>query len=353
MVVYLINMIIVAVNSWLSEINKRKKSNIVFIVVALISLILVSGCRYKVGTDYTTYLEIYVYNGGDEINFQGGEVGFDILVKLLYRISTNPQLLFFVTAVFTNIAMVWFIKKYSVKFSLSMYLYITTFLYYNTMNGLRQYIASAILISGYKYILNGNFKKYFIFIAIAYLFHSSATIMIPIFFIVRGKTYSKINAIVLIIFALAFVFYSRFVNVLFSFMGDSKYGYYGEIMGDTSNGANVIRIIVWILPVALILLYRKRALKVGGKNLEIELNLCMIGMLFMFLAYRHVFYARFCMYFDVYYLLLIPRICSIFDERTNKALKIAIIVGYFAYSTMLLLSGESWIYPYRYTLNLF
>ncbi|WP_194191066.1 EpsG family protein [Clostridium chrysemydis] len=359
MTIYMINLVLVIISSILSEKalkseHKNKKVySFIFMSVGLLSLILVSGFRYKVGTDYSNYSEIYTAFGPDKVNWFESEFGFDFLMKSLYKISENPQIFFFLSSIIINTVIVIFLRKYSKDFSLSMYFYITTFVYYGTMNGLRQYLASVILISGFKHLLNRNFKKYFLFIIIASLFHQSALIFILIYFTANKKIESFTNIIIFGTFSLAFIFYQQFVDVLFNLIGTSQYSNYESIMHDTSNGANILRIAVWVIPIVIILLYKKRAMLVFGERLNVILNLCILGALFMCLAYRHVFFARFCMYFDVYYLLLLPKICSMFDEKNNKFFRIVMVSGYFLYSTMLLLSGESWIYPYKYNFNLF
>ena len=259
---------------------------------------------------------------------------------------------FLITSVIINVGITIFIIKNSEYIFLSMYFYITTFSYYLTMNGLRQYIASVILISGYKYLLSGNFKKYLIFVLAAFTFHSTALIMIPIYFLVQKKSDSITNIIIFSITCISMIFYRTFIEILFTFLQNTRFAYYKDIFLE-GNGANILRIIVWMLPVLITYLYLGRARKVYGKKIDTVLNLCFIGAIFMILASKQIFFARACMYFDLYYLLLLPKVCNMFDERTNKFLKAAIMLGYLFYSSILLLSGEAWIYPYKYSFNLF
>ena len=78
-----------------------------------------------------------------------------------------------------------------------------------------------------------------------------------------------------------------------------------------------------------------------------------MGTAFMCLATKHVFFARVSMYFDIYYTLLLPKICKMFNDKTNYILTILIMLAYFGYSFALLWSGDAWIYPYNYNLQLF
>ncbi|MEG1254504.1 EpsG family protein [Clostridium sp.] len=359
MSIYILNLVIVCVFGYLAEKYKKKgiesnktKYNLFLILISLISLTLVSGFRYKVGTDFMTYTETLIYfkNTSIDIFDQGG---FTLLTNLLRDITDNPQLFFMITSIFINTAVVIFLVRNTDNIFLSLYFYITTYMYYGTMNGIRQYIACSILLLGYKNLINGNFKKYLLYIIGAFLFHSSALIMIPIYFIVRQKSDSIWNIVIFLTTLMAMLFYDTFLEILFTILNDTRFGYYKDYLIGDSNGANILRIIVWMLPVILIFLYKDRARKVFGDKIDIVINLCYIGAIFMLLASKHVFFARICMYFDAYYLILLPKLSSMFDNKTNKFMTIIIMIGYLTYSSLLLISGESNIYPYRYNLKLF
>lgn len=355
--IYILNLVWVTVNSFLAEktsriVNNKKKYKVIFIFFATISLILVSGFRYKVGTDYSNYSEIFVYLTGDSINFSG-EAGFNTLMFLMKKISSNPQMMFMITSIIINVGFVIFIVKYSDNIFLAMYFYITTFTYYLTMNGIRQYIASVILVLGYGCIVKGNFKKYLIYVIIACTFHSSAFMMIPVYFLVRRKCDSIANIAIVFGSLVAMIFYIPFLELLFTLLKNTGFYYYKDILLTDVNGANPLRLIAWSAPIILAFLYKDRGRKVYGYNFDIAVNLCMVGTIFILLATKHVFFARVSMYFDIYYVLLLPKLCMMFDSKTNRVLTAGIMFVYLGYSIGLLLSGDAWIYPYRYNLNLF
>lgn len=360
MTIYLINLAIVTICSLLADnivrdkyINGKRKYNWLFLGIALISLILVSGLRYKVGTDYYQYSEIYTFYGNDPINWLGEEVGFDALNKILYKINTNPQFFFLVTSMFINVGVVIFIKSYSINLPMSMYFYITNFTYYLTMNGIRQYIAAIILALGFKFVLNKEFKKYLIVILIASLFHASVFIMIPLYFIGITDIKSIGNKLFAAFIALAFIFYQPFVNIMFKVLENTSYAHYQSEFANLDDGANILRLVIWALPIILVWLRREKMKEIYGNKSSIIFNFCFYGMCFMALAYRHKYFARVCMYFDIYYLLLFPMIIKLFTKKENRIIAYGMVVGYFLYSTILLSSGEAWIAPYQYNTNLF
>lgn len=360
MEVYLVNIAIVTLSSFLGStivkdkiVNNKRKYRWFFLIWAPISLICISGFRYMVGTDYFEYQEIYTAFGGKPLEGFGPEVGFDILSKILYKISQNPQFFFFITSIIINVCIIIFLTRHSKNLTLSLYFYLTMGIYYGTMNGLRQYIASMVMALAFKHIINPNFKKYLIYVLIASLFHTTVFVMVPIYFIATQKIFSIGNKIFLAIIAFAFVVYQPFVKIMMFFLGDSKYSGYGDTLLNDTNGANILRIIVWMIPIVIALLFRNKGKEVYKDYYDKVVNMSLYGMCFMLLAYRQVFFARLTMYFDIYYLLLFAILPNLFDRKLRRVFTYGMIVCFFAYSMILLLSGEGNIYPYRYRLSLF
>ncbi|MGL5575948.1 MAG: EpsG family protein [Sarcina sp.] len=355
--IYITNTLSILLLSAIDSLNKKTKkynnlSNI-FFWGSFIALTCISGFRNKVGTDFWTYKDIYVVFGADKAVVTEPEFGFQILMNLIHLITDNPQMFFFITSLIINFSICLFIKKYSVSPMMSIYFYITTFVFYGTMNGIRQYIASCIMLLGFKYIEERKILKYILVVLLASTFHISAFIFIPIYFIANQEINSKLNKIFIAIIGLGMIFYQQFLNGLFSIIGDSHYGHYKETFFTGTNGANVLRIIVWWIPLIILILKREKVKEVFGDKSKILINMCFYGACFMLLAYRHVYFARFCMYFDFYYLLALPFVYKIFEKKTSRFLCYSMIIGYFAYSFLLLLRGESNIYPYNFNLDLF
>lgn len=360
MEIYLANMAIVVLSGFLGStivkekiVDDKRKYNWFFLIWAVISLICVSGFRYMVGTDYFEYSEIYTAFGGLPIELFGFEVGFDILSRLLYRVSSKPQFFFFVTSIIINICIITFLRRHSKNITLSLYFYITMGIYYGTMNGLRQYMASMVMALAFQHIIKPNFKKYLIHILIASLFHSTVFIMIPIYFIVTQEMFSLGNKIFLAIIAFAFVVYQPFVNIMMFFLGSSKYSGYEDVLLNDTNGANILRIIVWIIPIIIAIVFKDKGKEIYKDYYDKVVNMSMYGMCFMLLAYRQVFFARLTMYFDIYYLLLFAILPRLFDEKLRRVFTYGIVVCFFVYNMILLLSGEGNIYPYKYRFELF
>lgn len=363
MEILLSNLFIVYIFSFFARLNPKsklletdyKKYHKVFILIAMISLIVVSGFRYKSGTDFQTYTENYeVMIENESQDMQDGDSGFSILCKLLSNISKDPQIMFLSTSIITNIFIVFILMKYSIRFELSMWLYITTYTYYSTFNGLRQWMAAAIVFGGTKYLLyERNFNKYLFIVLFASLFHASALVMIPIYFTIDSKTFSKRNLIIILGFMFAVFAYSKFLPILGSILEGTPYAHYMEDFMNDTNGIHPLRLVVYFAPIGVFLLYYKVLNLKKEIKVDRLLNMCIIGFLIMFMALRQVYFARLVFYFDLYYLLLIPMIIDIGDKKFRRLFYYIISIGYFVFSYVLLLSGESWILPYTFKITLF
>ena len=110
---------------------------------------------------------------------------------------------------------------------------------------------------------------------------------------------------------------------------------------------------MYFAPIGLACLYYKQINPDNDIKIDRLLNMCIIGFLIMFMALKQVFFARLIFYFDLYYLLFIPRLIDIGDKKFKRFLYYSIAMGYFAFSYLLLKSGEAWILPYTFKITLF
>jgi transmembrane protein EpsG len=123
MAVYTVNLLVVVLFSYLAYffrgnspagIHGEKKPLIWFVIFVILSLSLVSGLRFLVGTDYVNYTILFYdsnsYKIGTE-NLSGIEIGFILLCRLLYLFSHSPFPLFLVTSFIINIIIILSIRE--------------------------------------------------------------------------------------------------------------------------------------------------------------------------------------------------------------------------------------------------
>ncbi|WP_407484928.1 EpsG family protein [Acinetobacter baumannii] len=174
--------------------------------VPLLLLTFFGGFRSNlVGTDSIVYTDPFVSNF--DISYfkldYNIEVGYQIFSYLLLSLTKNYMYLFLSTSFFIVFCYLYIIRKYSRDYVFSVFLYITLGIYTFFFNGLRQGLAMAIFATATPALIKREPIKYFLIIFIASLFHISALLMIPFYFIVNFKVKIEIKAIT--IFLLSFL----------------------------------------------------------------------------------------------------------------------------------------------------
>ncbi|MBC8079060.1 MAG: EpsG family protein [Gorillibacterium sp.] len=314
-----------AVPATLGQMTARPNKLLLF--AAATCLILVSGLRNNIG-DTFYYMHAYIT---DDFNWTSvlanKDIGFGILQMVLHRYTEDPQLLVFITAFLTNILILLVLYKYSALFELSVYVFLTSGMFVTSMNGIRQYLAAAIVFAGTKYLLEGNWKRYFLIVLLAGTIHQSALILIPLYFLVRRKAWTA-TTFLLLLTAVVLVFgFNQFADLLFNALQDTQYSHYRTF---AEGGANVIRVGVEAIPLLFAYLGRER-LRELFPQIDIFVNLSLLSLIFMLIATQNWIFARMTIYFSLYQLIMIAWMVKSFRKKDQKLIYLAILVFYFIY----------------------
>lgn len=296
-------------------------------IVVLGCLVLISGLRSNIG-DTTAY--IYSYVRGDfswEQVKQSKDFGFNVFQMFLKYFSNDPQILIFSTALITNVLIVSVLYKYSKLFELSLYVYITSGMFLVSMNGIRQFLAAAIIFAAFKYLIDGSWKKYILVVLFSATLHQSALILIPIYFIVRRKAWTLTTYLMLFFAILLTLGYNQFSGIIFSALEGTNYENYKDFSG---GGANIIRVIVYAVPIILAYFGRVKLREIFP-NSDYIVNMSLLGLVFMIISTQNWIYARFSLYFGLYPLILISWVVLLFNNRYQKLVYYAILICYFIY----------------------
>lgn len=234
--------------------NNVQKKIIAIIIILYLSI--VGGLRYFVGTDYGFYYRMTV-------SFQSLPEYFGLFKEPGIRLLSAVGQIFYKDGISTILICelvtvslyVWTIYKYSPMFSVSILLYILMGEWTGSFNGVRQYLAAAILFAGHRFMYNRQFFKYCIVVFVASLFHTSAVIMMVPYFLYNRKPDIK----QFIILATGAFIISISYNRIFSAIGEYKntemyyeqYAYY-------NSSVNIFRIMVAAIPVIIYFIFCKK-----------------------------------------------------------------------------------------------
>lgn len=299
------------------------RSNALFAGIACAILIFVSGYRQNVG-DTGTYRQIFEkiptsffgFLKHPTIKEDSGFYAIAVFIKQF--ISSDSQMILMCMAIVTiGLIFVTYYKNTDM-IEMAVFVFITSGCYLVTMNGVRQYLASAILFSCFPMIHKRQWQFYFPIVLLSSTIHQSALIFLLLYFVVDRTAWGNITKWILFVGIFLFVSYPVTGPILAKLLGETQYGNYKEALMSSGAGANIIRVFVMAVPVVLSYL-GKEFLRGKEKYYNIMVNFSVINLIAILLATRFWIYARFNMYFSVYMVILLTWcIKYLFDERNEK-----------------------------------
>jgi len=167
---------------------EKKSLNRTSFWLPLIILTLFAGIRsYRVGADTANYTRNFNNQLSPEsFRFnEDVEYGYQLFEYSLLHVTNNYFWLLIITSLVIVYCYLKVIKRYSVNYWLSVFLFITLGVYTFSFNGLRQGIAMALFTLAIPYLLEKRLFPYLLICAIASFFHITALFIIPFYFIVN------------------------------------------------------------------------------------------------------------------------------------------------------------------------
>lgn len=304
------------------------KPNKLLLLGACLSLILVSGFRGGSIGDTGAYKHAFVTNNFTWDYVMSHEnIGFGIFQMIIKEFTNDPQILLFISALITNALIIYVFYKYSRMIELTLFVYITSGFFITSMNGLRQCLTAAIIFAATKFIIEGSWKKYFLVVMLASTIHQTAIVLLPIYFIVRRKAWTKMTFLLILMSVIIVIGFNQFMEVLFGALGDSHYGEYKDF---NEGGANVIRVAVEGTPL-LIAFFGREKLRNIMPHSDIIVNMALFSVVFMIISTQMWIFARFSIYFSLYQFILISWVVKLFKNSNQRFIYYSILVLYFVY----------------------
>lgn len=269
------------------------------------------------------------------------------VVKILF--IRNEHVWFCIIAVFQAACLTKTLRKYSVNFAVSIFIFTASTLMMSWMcNGIRQFVVVAIIFACTDWILEGKWGRFFVLLIILtgilpfakivginnvsmWLggIHQSAMVMIPIYFCLRGK---PLNARMWIVVAILFVLLAT--GIFGKFISNTSYSSDLE-QEKYQAGANPLRFLVAIVPVILVLIKFKdiKAMKNRPPIYDLCINASVVtAVLYAFSIVAHgELVGRLPIYTELYNLILIPWLIEKVYISHNKWIKFGLYSGYIVY----------------------
>lgn len=307
-----------------------------------------------IGTDTWSYSRGFMYiASADSLNdVIGGKVEkspvYSMIQYFISRISSNPQIYIATFSFIIALGFGIYIYKASTDVCFSCFLYFGMGHLFGSMNVMKQYTATAIVINAYLYLRNNimSLKGWLLYI-IALGIHSSCVFFLPAIFFSRMAEKTSVKKMTLIagLSAVVVGYLIAYGIDLFSsiFAAYEQYGGSEGVFTRKQTGGRILLYYFFLLGYTV--LYALRAWR--KKTSDKDYPNVVFGMIIATLFSRNELINRIVLYYQIPCLIFIPAVCSMYPKGERRLLYCLCFIALFIYSTWNLLENKGAVVPYR------
>jgi transmembrane protein EpsG len=268
-----------------------------------------------------------------KISYSIGDHPVFVILQVIIKhyISRDPQVFLLISAFIVNVLFVYFFYKYSARFSLAVFIYITSGLFVFGMAGMKQVLAMSVGIWAVHYALKNKWLAFLLLLFLASFIHPYV-IFYGLTPFLKNKIWTvREFAFILVAIFGAFLF-DRFIVVVAEVHSaiTEEYGledYLGK------SGVNFLRVVVYAVTPFLSYIFRKKLRTAENTMLTVCINFSIISFAFMFLALfgNPVVFTRMAIYFDPFTIVALTYILINCISRKQRFTVIALCIASYSF----------------------
>lgn len=355
MTVYICLLIANAIALLISDFShngEKKQGKLLFILFVMIFL-LYSLRNSSVGRDIAGYMETYIEAGKHDIfslDYVYFENGYTLFINICSNMGISFQWFLVITSIITLLPIYYFIKFYSDDKVLSCLIYICYIFFEFNLTGLRQAMATSIVLLGFILLFNNKklrLIKYILCVVLASTFHQSALlalIFIPFFY---ARNY-KISIVFLVLIGLILLLFRDNIIKIIGSVADRDL--------DSDTGIYLGWNIIFLILSGVFFLYAASLhksnyglenasymslIKFGGDVKKFSINIILIEVFFVGLVVYFIFgfttLLRATQYASISIIVLFPNALKALNYKDGMILKVLFVIYllfFFVYNTL-------------------
>lgn len=313
-----------------------KFKNIV-VTILIIALALFAGSRTEIAPDFKMYKNFFRFSEDSYKDFVENNVTLEPIIyiipnflKLFFGSKTDIINGSFLCFAFLGVATKLIaLKKYANNFFLGFIIYFTYLYLMMEMITIRAGIAGGVFLLSLPYLYKGMYKKSFLMMCLAMLFHTSSVIFFVIFFLMRLNINIKYYYYSLL---LSFILIATKVNLLTLLLLDRvfpKVKAYLDLMEKTKEeDVNIFsfRILIALFMTVFLGFYYDKLKKIEGFEVLFRIHIISLFLFFSFSVTASVFSIRTFELLSVVQLLLFPMLTYAFAPKFKYIAWVILIV---------------------------
>ena len=335
--------------------NSTKEKKIFISLVCFELIIFVSMRADSIGADTTLYvsaLDYYKSLPQDAILTAGliypfdFEPGYFLLTKLCAWLSLSHAFFFAIVGAIIYIPLFKFIERNSENALISLLVYFAFGFFGYSLGIFRQMIAVSITLCGTVYLKEHKLAKYVVIVFIAPLFHTTAIIVLPLYWLYRFNIQKTIKYIfVMEIFA--FIFGRKIIEIFLKIF--PSYAHYIGSQYDVQGGSYVMLIVLNIL--MILGTYASYYNKNFSPGMQLAVAALMIACVLQVMGYSMGIFGRIVPYYSIYSIVLIPALINNFFTKHTRWIARVILAIMLILMFYLLTYNETRLCPYVFSWN--
>lgn len=313
--------------------SKRKK----YIILISFFLILFSGLRsWDVGLNSDTRHYNFIFETvkatpwndiiDNLVQFSGKDPFYNLFQKSFQVLTGSYQLFLLLVAILIFSSFAGFIYKNTTQVrhaAIAFIFYIGYFYGFYSLTGIRQVLATAFLIWSFEFIKSRKLIPFLLLNIIAALFHISALVFLPMYFIANIRRHKLLISLAVLGFPIVFYFKNQLAVFFVSFFGvEERFGSYTE---QYERGGSIVLTVLFVFLGLISLIYIKRVLNINPQAGRFY-NMYALSLFFYPLQWVNPSAGRISMYFALSLLILIPFILDAISGKNVQSRQLVYII---------------------------
>lgn len=332
--------------------NKKNRSNSTVLFVYFLFLALFVGVSDMLG-GYDRYIYCELFDGlADDIRegsnpilstgflFYGGEKGYGLLTIIIAFLTSNRYIFIFIVTLVIYAMLFVSIKRYTKDHPVAVMLFLGLWFFF-TFTYLRQVLGATIAWLSIRYIVKRDFWRFVLVWFIAFMFHNSALIFLPFYFVPIKKfkpQYVVLAMLLCLIIGLSNIPLSLFES--YSAISSQRINVEGYVVDAGFRGAYMIEAIVFLF---LILIPYKRIKKDPQEIVLLNMALTFCAMLLLFAKSENGGRLSWC-----YVIGVVATLSNItFKYKRNSAYSLGVVLLSFMLFLRITISWGVLLWPYK------
>lgn len=313
MAIYIVFILFICITAALFNLTKQRKE-IFLIFWGICFFFLYISKDNSVGSDYIKYLNYFLSTNVNDWSFllpdstpyPNFERGYLTLIQIMSVISQTDFCFRFVIALIMTILPMVLINKYVKPVWMGVFLFFSISLFTNSFSMLRQTIAMYICWFSIPYIINRSFLKFLFIVLLAFLFHKTALVFIPVYFLFNVRLSFGYYSVATIATVVLYIVLMPLMTLLTEMLTLNDY-----TDADVSGGY------VLLLFIAFCFIFCAIALR-NNKDpyIHIFMHMLFLSFVLQILATRFNILTRIIDYYKISWLVLLP--AAIFSPALRK-----------------------------------